>query len=134
MAIKRQETSAKHKYLYKFFGNLVVMKACKFDKRFLQTTVHEKYLTRETLLRGISEGKLFGTVVCDVKVPENEKDYFAEMPPVFKTTQISIDDVGPFMKKLCEQLDEFKTPHRALICSCFLESKSRLLRNFCNGT
>ena len=54
-----------------------------------------------------------------MKVPENEKDYFPEMAPVFKNTQISIEDVGPFMKKLCERLDEFKTPHRALISNFF---------------
>ena len=61
----------------------------------------------------MSEGKLFGANVSDVKVPENEKDYFSEMAPVFKNTQISIDDIDPFIKKLCEQL-EVKTPCRAV--------------------
>ena len=41
------------------------------------------------------------------------------MPPIFKNVQITIDNVGPFMKKLCEKLGEFKTPRHALIASYF---------------
>ena len=56
-----------------------------------------------------------------MKVPEHEKDYFSEMPPIFKNTQITIDDIGPFMKNLCKQVDEFKTPHLTLISKFFGE-------------
>ena len=115
--IIHRDTLEKHKYLREFVENPVVMKECEFGRSFLQTTVHEKYLACKELLKGIREGKLFGAVVCDVKVPEHEKDFFAEMPPIFKNTQITIEDVGPFMKNLCKRLDEFKTPRRALMSS-----------------
>ena len=42
----------------------------------------------------IYAGKYFGTVVCDVPVPEVLKEHFAEMPPIFKNIEVSIDDVG----------------------------------------
>ena len=69
------------------------MKECEFDRSFLQTIVHKKYLGWTDLLRGIRQGKRFGIVICDVKVPEHEKDYFTEMPPIFPDTQILIENV-----------------------------------------
>ena len=50
------------------------MKECKFD---IQTPAHEKYLTNEALLTKLQADKLFGAIVCDVKVPENYKHCFA---------------------------------------------------------
>ena len=47
---------------------------------------------------GIHTGKLFGAVAYDVRVDKRDKEKIAEMPPIFKNTQITIDDVGPFMK------------------------------------
>ena len=85
------------------------MKEYDFDINFSQTPVHEKYLTHESLLTKIRADKLFGVIICDVKVPDNYKYHFAEMPPIFKNTEITIADVGPYMKNVCEQLDEFKT-------------------------
>ena len=97
MARKCGDTSRKHMYLREFSKNLVVMKECDFDIKFSQTPVHEKYSRRESLFTKIWADKLFVAIVCNVKVPNNNKNYFAEMPPIFKNAEITIDDVGPYM-------------------------------------
>ena len=117
MVRKRRDTAIKHMYLREFAKNLIVMKECNFD---IQTPAHKKCLTRESLLTKIQDDKLFAAIVCDVKVPDNYNYYlFAEISPIFKNTEISIDDVGPYMKNVCEQLDVFKTLRRSLIGSLF---------------
>ena len=70
-------------------------------------------------LEEICNGKYFGAAVCDIYVPENLKAYVTEMPPVFKNVKVTIDDVGPYMKNVCESLGEFKTARRSLIGSYF---------------
>ena len=72
-----------------------------------------------TFLEQICAGKYFGAVVCDIRVPEGLKGHFAELLPVFKNVEMSIDDVGPYRKNLCQDLGEFKTPRRSLIDSYF---------------
>ena len=90
------------------------MKECKFrvSQRF-------PILSCKQLLREICNGKYFGAAVCDIHVPENLKDYFAEIPPVFKNVKVTIDDVGHYMKNICQTLGEFKTSRRSLIGSYF---------------
>ena len=91
------------------------MKECEF-----QTTVSQPYkqkLTGEYLLKQICAGKYFGAVVCDIRVLEMLKEYFAEMPPVFKNVEVWIEDIDPYMKNFCQNLGEFKTPRRWLIGS-----------------
>ena len=64
-------------------------------------------------MKQICAGKYFGAVVCDVL-----KEHFAEMP-IVKNVEVTIEDVGPYMKNLGQDLDEFKTPRRSLISSYF---------------
>ena len=90
------------------------MKECEF--RVLQQF---PVLSSEQLLKEICNGNYFGAAVCDVNVPENLKPYFAEMPPVFKNVKVTIDDVGEYMKNVCQILGEFKMSRRSLIGSYF---------------
>ena len=74
------------------------MKKCEF-----QTTVSQPYkqkLTGDYLLKQICAGKYFGAVVCNIRVPEPLKEYFAEMPPIFINVEMSIEDIGPYNFKL----------------------------------
>ena len=84
------------------------MKECEF--RHTVSQPYKQKLTRDDLLEQICAGKYFGAVVCDIHVPEALKDHFAEMPSIFKNVEVSINDVGPYMKKICQNLHEFKTP------------------------
>ncbi|KAL8588078.1 hypothetical protein ACOMHN_066299 [Nucella lapillus] len=46
----------------------------------------------EGVVRNVEKGKLFGLVQCDVEVPDHLRDFFAEMPPIFKNVDVGLDD------------------------------------------
>ena len=100
MKERHENTVKKHAYLRENC-RLVVMKECEFRV----SHSYGKEMLSEQLLEKICNGNYFGAAVCDIHVPENLKDYFAEMTPVFKNVEVSIDDVGPYMKNVCRNLD-----------------------------
>ena len=51
------------------------------------------------ILKKIRDGTLFGMVQCDIKVTEHLEDYFSEQQPIFKNTEIRLDDIGDHMKE-----------------------------------
>ena len=78
-------------------------------------------MTVNEFIRKILADDLFGLVQCDIHVPEHMKSYFAQFPPVFKNVDVSLDDVGPHMKRICERYGYLKKPRRTLISSFFGE-------------
>ena len=44
-------------------------------------------------------GSLFGYVQCDIEVPENLRELFANFPAIFKIKKVSRNDIGPFLKE-----------------------------------
>jgi len=78
-------------------------------------------LTSEQILTGVLDGSLFGVVECDIEVPEELKDKFSEMCPIFKNVEISRDDIGEYMKEFAEENDIMSRPRRSLIGSYFGE-------------
>ena len=93
------------------------MKECELRPSVSQP--YKQKLTGDYLLKQICAEKYFGAVVCDIRVPEPLKEFFAEMPPVFKKCRGAINNIGEYMKNLCQNLGEFKTPRRLLIRSYF---------------
>ena len=65
------------------------------------------------------EDDIFGLAECDVDVPENLKDHYSQFPPVFKNVEVSLDDVGAYMKDLCKKSGFLQKPRRTLISSFF---------------
>ena len=45
-------------------------------------------------MQDIKSGRLFGYVQCDLKVSEHLRAYFANLPPIFKNTVVSRNDIG----------------------------------------
>lgn len=43
------------------------------------------------VLKDVVNDSFFGVIECDVAVPENLNEHFAEMPPIFKNTEIQIE-------------------------------------------
>ena len=74
-------------------------------------------LSQKQILDAVSVGTLFGLVECDIRVPENLRQHFAEMLPVFKNTTVSRDDIGPFMRQYARNNDIMSTPRRMLVGS-----------------
>ena len=54
-------------------------------------TIVENY---NGLIEDISNGTFYGVVECDIAVPEHLKNYFNEMQPIFKNTEIAFNDVS----------------------------------------
>ena len=71
------------------------------------------------IVRAIKDDTLFGLVQCDVEVPSHLRPRFSEMPPVFKNTFVSKDDIGDFMKNYADKHQLLSQPRRSLIGSMF---------------
>lgn len=67
------------------------------------------------ILNDVINGLFFGVIECDIQVPTKLRDYFAEMPPIFKNVEISYNDLSDETKKQVK--DNYKS--RKLIGSFF---------------
>jgi len=88
---------------------------------------HKGKVTEEDILRGIRSGSLFGAVEVDIRVPEewseefrdkmtlSPYDYFAEMSPLFCTTDVPFEAIGEHMQRHVEAFDLSKHPRRLLV-------------------
>ena len=65
----------------------------------------------------VKNGEIFGAVEVDIQVPDSLKPYFQEMPPVFKNTTVSHDDIGDFMRGYLDSQDKTFKDTRYLIGS-----------------
>ena len=87
-------------------------------KIFLDIPRHRKWtMTEQQILAAVIDGTLFGMVECDVRVPDNLREYFAEMQPVFKNTTVTRDDIGPYMRQYAEEHNILTKPRRMLVGS-----------------
>ena len=128
-AKKTQDCDA---YLEQHCSNLEVMWECQWEKLKKRpevaekitdvTTSHPSHMVENEILDGVRNGSFFGFVQCNLMVPEHLREYFSEMTPIFKKTQISRDDVGEFMKSYAEKHDILKKPTTSLIGSYFAEN------------
>ena len=91
------------------------------DSKFRRPQDPHKTLTEVEIVSAIRNKSLFGEVECDIRVPDALKPAFAEMPPIFKNTDISRDDIGEYMKAFAEKQKIMSRPRRSLIGSYFGE-------------
>jgi hypothetical protein len=59
---------------------------------------HIKEYNLNKLKHDILNDKLFGFVQVDIETPENLKEKFSEMTPIFKNTEIKFEDIGEYMQ------------------------------------
>ena len=87
-------------------------------KSFLAPTSHPRWnMTHQQILAVVIDGTLFGMIECDIRVPSELQDPFAEMHPIFKNASVTRDDIGPFMRNYAEEHDIMSTPRRMLVGS-----------------
>ena len=79
-------------------------------------TYFKKYLNQNQIIQYIQDGRLFGFVECDIEVPDHLKDYFSEMTPIFKNTEVSLKDVGQHMQDMPKS-----TKLRTFLVTCSLD-------------
>ena len=82
-------------------------------------THFKKYLNPNQIIQYIQDGHLFGFVECDIEVPDHLKDYFSEMTPIFKNTEVSLKDVCQHMQEYAKEHKIKDIPHPLLIGSYF---------------
>ena len=83
---------------------------------------YRRSLTEQQLLEGIKKGSLFGYVQCDIEVPEELRVKFAKLPPIFKKTLVSKNDIGDLMKTYAEEDWIMSQPRKMLISSFTLQN------------
>ena len=84
--------------------------------------LYRRSLTEQQLLEGIKKGSLFGYVQCDIEAPENLRVNFANIPPIFKNTLVSKNDIGDLMKTYAEEGGIMSQPRKMLISSFTLQN------------
>ena len=83
---------------------------------------YKRPLREESLLEQIRSGKLFGYVQCDIEVPEELKEKFANFPPIFKNTNVVRHVIGSLMQDHADKEGPLCQPRKMLISSYFLEN------------
>ena len=73
----------------------------------------------ESILQAIREDRVFGLAQVDIHTPEDLKDKFRDLPPIFKSTMLSKEDAGPHMARFCETASLVSHPRMSLISSYF---------------
>ena len=74
-------------------------------------------MTSQQIPNGVRAGTVFGMIECDICVPEELREHFAEMQPVFKNISLIREDLGPFMRRYAEEHNIMSTPRRMLVGS-----------------
>ena len=96
-----------------------VVKRC-LDAAFPRRRRHVRWTTTtQQILNGVRAGTVFGMIECDIRVPEELREYFAEMQPVFKNIRLMREDLGPFMCRYAEAHNIMTTPRRMLVGSYY---------------
>ncbi|NRB81932.1 MAG: hypothetical protein HRU38_25290 [Saccharospirillaceae bacterium] len=76
-------------------------------------------MSEKEILSNILNGKIFGCVEVDISVPENLKNYFEEMSPIFKHITVKLEDIGLHMQNYLEQTKTSFKDRKYLIGSMF---------------
>ena len=79
-------------------------------KHLLEFLPYEMPLREERLSEKIKTWRLFGYVQCEFEVPENLRKTFAHFAPNFRNSNVSRDDIGPFMKEYAEKEELLAQP------------------------
>ena len=84
--------------------------------------IYKISLSTDALLAKIKDDFLFGYVQCDLVVPDELKSKFANLPPIFKNTEVGRNDIRDYWKKYAIENEILKHPQGMLISSFKLEN------------
>ncbi|KAL5265864.1 hypothetical protein ACHWQZ_G002033 [Mnemiopsis leidyi] len=127
---KLKQTQETSKYIRSLGYQLTEMWECRWTEHKRNHTIHNSYvyptedkfrMTEDQILSAIQAGNIFGAVQCDVRVPDYLKPHFSEMPPVFKNTTITENDIGEHMTDFLSSTGKSFKPTRYLIGSMWGE-------------
>ena len=78
---------------------------------------YRRSLTEQQLLEGIKKRSLFGYSQCEIEEPKIWRVNFANVPPIFKNTLVSNNDICDLMKTYAEEGGTMSQPRKMLISS-----------------
>ena len=86
--------------------SIVTITSCEWmqmpeSKQWYRKPTNVEGLMMDDILEDIVKDRLFGFVTLDIHVPQELYPRFSEFPPIFKNTEITIDDIGEHMKEYC---------------------------------
>ena len=111
------ETYDNIRYLELCGYTVITQWECLFEKPKKVTSCLGARATLPEILQKIENCEFYGYVECDVKTPEHLKEQYDEFPLIFKNAEVSIDQVGEFMKNYAEKNNLLRKPSRLLISS-----------------
>ena len=74
-------------------------------------------MTSQPILSGVRAGTVFGMIECNICVPEELREHYAEMHPMFKNIRLIREDLGPFTRRCADEHNIMTTPQRMLVGS-----------------
>ena len=93
-----------------------------FKQHLRKSSPHRMPLRAERILGNIISEWLLGYVQCDIELPENLWELFANFSHIFKINHFGRDDIGPFMNEYAEKERLLTQPRRMLIPSHISEN------------
>ena len=84
--------------------------------------LYRRSLTEQQLLEGTKKGNHFGYVLCDIEVCINLRANFANLPPIFKNTLVSKNDIGDLMKTYAKEKRILSQRRKMLISSITIQN------------
>ena len=70
-----------------------------FLKEYRHGHIMKRKVSDKEILDSVLSGELFGMLEVDIHVPDELKEHFEDLPPIFKNTKVKLDDID----KLCAQ-------------------------------
>ena len=129
---KREMDKLRRHYLMEKGYTVMEMYECEWWQLYKTNVVVKQHLrqsfpykiplSEERLLERIKNGSLFGYVQCDIEVPPELREQFANFPPIFKNINVGRDDIRSLMKNYAEQEGLLSQPRRMLISSYSFEN------------
>ena len=86
----------------------------RWDCTFGSPGKKQKQLGNSEMLQAIREGKIYGVAVASVRVPStwessgfqhplSPREFYEQFPPIFQTTLVGFQDVGPYMQAVLRE-------------------------------
>ena len=103
----------------------VLRKSIKIQNKYLYPKEHIYRMTQAEILEYVLEEKMFAAIEVDISVPDDLKEQFIEMAPIFKNVSITKDDLSDHMRQFLDGENINFKSYRSLAGS--LQAKNILL-------
>ena len=124
---KREADKLRKLYLEKKGYKVIEMRECEWWDHVQKNSMLKNHvrknvpyklpLSSETLMMQLQEDKLFGYVQCDLEVPEELRERFANFPPIFKNCDVGRENIGKPMLDYAERNSLLLKPQQMLVTS-----------------